>query len=385
MTNFSRSTRSLRSSGPRRCASLVIVGASARAAAQSAIRAGYEPWCVDLFADRDLQAIAPVRRCPSHAYPGALVELIADGPPGAPVLLTGALENYPQVLRSIEARRPLLGLKARQIERVRDPALWAARTVPHRGLVKQVRGSNGSGIRPWDPAEPLGPGEYVQAFAPGTSISAVFQGKARGVGVPGVGVPGVRMVGVTHQIVGDPALGARPFQYAGSIGPIRLNPTAHERLFRIGQEIAEPHGLRGLFGIDAILDGDTVTAVEINPRYTASMEVLERATNGSVLQGRCDPPDASDPRAPEPPCWAKAYVYAKEDAIVGDLYEHLGEQDVADVPHPGTCIRAGHPVCTVLARCCGPDCVGRLHALAHRVYTRGLHAIARNAVPLPGG
>ena len=91
---------------------IIILGASARAAAQSARRADYEPWCVDLFADRDLREIATVHPCPPNEYPGAMLRLLEQAPPGAGVLLTGAMENYPDLLQAIAYQRPLLGSSA---------------------------------------------------------------------------------------------------------------------------------------------------------------------------------------------------------------------------------------------------------------------------------
>ena len=43
---------------------LILFGASTRAAAFSALRAGLRPWCADLFADADLQAHCPAMRLP---------------------------------------------------------------------------------------------------------------------------------------------------------------------------------------------------------------------------------------------------------------------------------------------------------------------------------
>jgi hypothetical protein len=46
---------------------VLILGASARAAAYSARRADLQPACIDLFADRDLAAVCPSRRiAPEH-------------------------------------------------------------------------------------------------------------------------------------------------------------------------------------------------------------------------------------------------------------------------------------------------------------------------------
>src|SRR5262245_49210022 len=71
---------------------LMIFGASTRAAAFSALRAGLEPWCADLFADRDHQAACSVARVSSKGYPttfGAMVQSDMAGP----WMYTGALEN----------------------------------------------------------------------------------------------------------------------------------------------------------------------------------------------------------------------------------------------------------------------------------------------------
>ena len=46
---------------------------------------------------------------------------------------------------------------------------------------------------------------------------------------------------------------------------------------RIGEVISGEFGLRGLFGVDAIKRQDSIYPVEANPRYTASVEVLELA------------------------------------------------------------------------------------------------------------
>ena len=75
---------------------LAIVGASVRAAAFSAVRAGFEVVAADLFADADLRAICETTRIES-GYPDALADWLAstecDG-----WLFTGALENHHEVV-----------------------------------------------------------------------------------------------------------------------------------------------------------------------------------------------------------------------------------------------------------------------------------------------
>ncbi|MBI1337880.1 MAG: ATP-grasp domain-containing protein [Phycisphaera sp.] len=365
---------------------LVILGASARAAAASAVRAGYAPYCMDLFTDRDLRAMAPAVRCPSGQYPHGFVALL-NGPavPGdARVLITGAMENYPTVLREIEKTRKLWGLSGRMIEELRHPLVW--RTVPprpsyfhalrvleetpvlmnknERYLVKRRLGAGGRGVRPWVYNEALDEHEYLQSYLEGTPMSAVYLADTG------------RCVtlGVTQQVIGDPHFGAPPFGYCGTLGPILLPETTHNRVRAIGEALSEYFALSGLFGVDFILDRhDHPHPVEVNPRYTASVEVIEEALGVCVLsqqpQALTDQPIAEEEHASVHPM-GKAIVFARCDCVVGDLYDEFTTGEVSDVPDAGVRVEAGHPVCTVVARGDDRNTLAQLHDLAKRVYTR---------------
>src|SRR5262245_17671687 len=99
---------------------LLIFGASARAAAFSALRAGLRPWCADLFGDADLQACCPVRVLAPGSYPRGFIQAASEGPPG-PWMYTGGLENRRSVVRRISATRPLWGNSAAVLRRARSP------------------------------------------------------------------------------------------------------------------------------------------------------------------------------------------------------------------------------------------------------------------------
>src|SRR5262245_47579876 len=102
--------------------SLLIVGASTRAAAFSAGRAGLYPLCADLFADRDLQTRYLVTRIPGGAYPAGFVDFIGRAP-DVPWIYTGGLENHPLLVRRMASIRRLWGND--------QPALRAARSPSH--------------------------------------------------------------------------------------------------------------------------------------------------------------------------------------------------------------------------------------------------------------
>ena len=70
---------------------LSVVGASARAAAGSAQRAGWAVRTSDLFGDDDLRALAEYEPL-DGSYPMAFEDFVGRGPE-IPWLYTGALEN----------------------------------------------------------------------------------------------------------------------------------------------------------------------------------------------------------------------------------------------------------------------------------------------------
>ena len=98
--------------------SLLIVGASARAAAHSAQRGGFHVQAIDLFNDLDLRTVADCRH--SFDYPYDLGSL-SRAFPDSPFLYTGALENFPDVVSEIAESHTLLGNDATVLKYVRDP------------------------------------------------------------------------------------------------------------------------------------------------------------------------------------------------------------------------------------------------------------------------
>ena len=160
---------------------------------------------------------------------------------------------------------------------------------------------------------------------------------------------------------------------------------------RLGECLARQFGLIGLFGVDAILSGDEVWPVEVNPRYTASVEVLERAMGLSAIDlhvyacrlGRCQ---ADRGQALSAPC-GKAIVYASSPVCVSrrlvrylDGLNRAGRwPHVADIPTIGQTIPAGHPVVSVFAHGATLACA-QTHLEAHTRQVREM--LDRLAAPI---
>lgn len=351
---------------------LAVVGASSRAAAFSALRAGYCPLACDLFADQDLRAACAWIQVKREHYPGRLPEYLA-GHPHLPVIYTGGLENHPEVLESLAAHRSILGNSATVVRAARDPhrlhdtlrkegllspQVRGATDPPGstRGwLVKPLKGSGGAGIRPAR-STPVGDDVYFQEVVRGVPASALYV-SSRDATV---------FLGITRQLVGESWLRAPPFTYCGSIGPLPVESITRNLLARTGSTIASEFGLRGLFGLDLVLRDREVWVIELNPRYTASVEILEEALDLRAVDlhvRACQ--DRGLPLLPDTPPGGdtgtggvgKAIVYAGKDLrVCGDLArkcevtEEGAAWKLADIPAPGEQIGRGRPVVTLFER-----------------------------------
>jgi predicted ATP-grasp superfamily ATP-dependent carboligase len=349
---------------------LAIVGASTRSAAASAVRSGFQPLAADLFADADLQRIATTTRI--RPYPEGLLDWMrAVEPPSW--MYTGALENYPELVDQLAWIAPLLGNSGDVLARVRSP--WelsgslcgagllfpetraSAEGLPIDGtwLAKTYNGASGSGVRIFGGNENGMEQVCYQKRIDGTPCAAVYvasQGEAQ-------------LLGVTRQIIGEPWLRAHGFQYAGSIGPWPVAEATRATLVRLGNVLSAQFELAGLFGVDFVLDGEQVWTVEVNPRYTASVEIVERCTPVMAIAAHVAACDglASDieragaPARDESNCHGKATLFATRDVVISQEFADYSIAEsllspwpmLGDVPAAGTPIENGRPVLTIFA------------------------------------
>ena len=368
--------------------SILIIGASTRAAAFSALRASFVPCCHDMFADIDLQEQADAR-CVAD-YPAGLLHAGRSRPPSA-WLYTGALENHPRMVDRLAAVSPLLGNTGPVLRRVRHPrelssALRRAglecprfssepNGIPIDGswLVKPRRSAGGKDVAAWMGQPLAGHGQrdwYLQERIEGQAIAAVYLADGhRG-----------QFLGATEQLIGRAWGAPGEFSYAGSVGPLPLTSAEQTACERIGAALAADFGLRGLFGVDAVRNAAGIWPVEVNPRYPASAEVLERVSGISLIGAHvaaCRGAFSAEIPVRELPAAhrfaGKLIHYALEDReattpFVARLMSQRGGDRlmplVADIPRPGTRLRAGWPICTLLAD--GANREGVLNELTRR-------------------
>jgi uncharacterized protein len=215
---------------------------------------------------------------------------------------------------------------------------------------------------------------FYQKLVRGVSFSAVFlAADNRAV-----------LIGATRQLVGEPWTGAQRFAYCGSLWPTLLPGPVLAILSGLGDCLAAEFGLTGLFGVDFVVRGDRVSVLEVNPRYVASVEVLERASAVplSVVRQHVDScasavlPTAMPTR--ERFSCGKAILFADRSIRIGQRFEELVARwdldqpwsPLADIPVEGSMIQPGHPILTLRAEAATPRAVGqRLRQLARKVRT----------------
>jgi len=362
---------------------LIVAGASVRAFAASAARAGWAVHAADLFGDQDLRDVAS-SVVTIRPYPDGLPAALA-GFPRAPVVYTGALENHPHLLAALGRVGPLAGCPPDRVARVRDPGSLGAvvraaglgfpetqsepRGVPTDGswLVKPRASAGGHGIHRWFGGEPQpAPGRVVwQRRVAGRSWSAGYllaAGRAR-------------LLAFSRQLIGSRWCRAGPFAYSGSLAvdPASLVEPVGEQLRRLGGALEKEFGLVGLVGVDLVIDPQRrVHVIEVNPRPTASLELVEWATGLSLAAAHLAAcglaASPSEPRSWQG-TWAKAVLYANrplvcDKAVVATLFAEppvsaapAAWPAVADIPQAGQTVPAGGPVCTVYATAASATCV----------------------------
>src|SRR5205807_2172903 len=192
---------------------------------------------------------------------------------------------------SVLARRGTLwGNPPAVLRRVRDPVRLARALTAHglpapavrlsaprppartRWLVKPRASGGGSGITPWCgrrvPAR-----SYLQQWIAGVPGSVVFAADGRRA------VP----LGVSRLLAGDRAFGAGPFRYCGNIlGGADAGLAAIAG--RIAALVTREFRLVGVNGIDFVTRRGVPYPLEVNPRYTAALELVERAHNLGIFE-----------------------------------------------------------------------------------------------------
>lgn len=339
---------------------LVIAATSARGYAQAAVSSGYEVVTLDAFADADTQRIArQAFKLKMHAqgvdaedFKRILAQISLDEVDG---FLYGSLfDAQPELLSWVAARVPLLGNMPEVLEQVKgfgffklldelnithpevrldvpeDAASW---------LSKKLGGSGGTHIKPANQGEAGGYFQkiYYQKKMAGKPVSMLFVAEGKM----------AQLIGFNQQFVAPTA--DMLYRFAGAVSGIDLPALAQQQFGLAAQQLTATMGLRGINSLDAILDGETLWILELNPRLSATFHLYPNLFAAHMQGCTGNLTGFSLQQAP-----AKAQLILYADDAVEIPIDFVWPDWVADIPSvvdkaSSVKIAQNAPVCTVLA------------------------------------
>jgi uncharacterized protein len=340
---------------------VLIAGFSGRALAASARRAGYHPLIADCFGDEDTRALALAFRGLTMDFERgilgeelmpALEALAATAPPAGLVCGSG-FEDRPALIAALAERWKLLGNGAETVARLKDPlafaALCQAHEIPHPQtradpppepadwLVKRRGGAGGAHIRVAPASGRKGSASYYQRRLPGRPISVQLLADGRTAAI----------LGMSAQWSAPTA--EKPFRYGGAVRPAAADPDCEARLAAVARHLAEAVGLRGLNSMDFMVHEDAYWLLEINPRPGATLDIFE-PEEGSLFALHLAACEGGLPSRLAPLDGAMAHSILYAEANLPALPAIDWPDWTADRPRAAISVRAGEPICSVLAR-----------------------------------
>lgn len=340
---------------------IIIAAIASRPYVQAAVEAGYEVIAIDCFADLDTKHLAKkVYQVPMQnggLDRNELLKLINGiNSHGLLGLCYGAgFEMQPELLAEVHQVVPVIGNADEVVMVCKDPMLFFATCdaleviypeamldMPKSSngwLQKTIGGSGGSHVKPADCCDVLENGVYYQKHQAGRSVACLFIAN----------VDDVQMIGFHEQWLDGSAIA--PYCYGGAVTQIEISLVAKARLTKYVAKLTKAIGLVGISSCDAIVNGDDVYVLEVNPRLSATIDLyvseypdlIERHVKACSKK----PLRSLVANAAGRVSHAHLVIYAKDELVI----EHgfCWPRWVADRPEDGSHFKAGMPVCTVFS------------------------------------
>jgi uncharacterized protein len=341
---------------------------SARPYVQAATAAGYEVIALDAFADRDTRQLTHKTYALPYsngsfdvdALRRVMPQLAEHNPLG--FVYGSGFESQPAILSMVEQYMPLIGNSVRVVRNMKRAvtffALLDVLNIPHPAfrlqqltqqdlnattwLIKRNGGAGGTHIRKVNGHESLATGDYYQQELQGIPVSLLFIADGKN----------VREIGFNQQWLAPTAL--MPYRYGGAVSQADMPPQAKQQLLQAARKLTSAVGLRGINSLDAMMSGEQLWILELNPRLSSTMD-LYPALGAQLFDCHVKARKGQLVDLPIGELRAKAHyiVYAPEDMTIAE--SSIWPAWVADISPPATQISEGDPVCTVLAEADSAD------------------------------
>lgn len=269
---------------------LIIAAASVRGYVQAAVACGYEVIALDAFIDEETKAIA--KQAFKLKFDGFVLDeahfkqvfLEIDSSDIEGFLYGSLFDGCPYVLDWVAKHVPVIGNSADVLKHAKDFSFFAlldSLSIVHpevhlnlpnlveesqfgNWLSKEVGGCGGQHIRPADLRDtPDFDKVYYQQKIIGTPISMLFVADGNT----------AHLIGFNQQLTAPTK--CLPYRFAGAINNVALQPNIRMAFEHAAQKLMSALHLRGICSIDAILEGDNVWLLELNPRLSATFHLYE--------------------------------------------------------------------------------------------------------------
>ncbi len=315
---------------------------------ENAAAHGHNVTAVDGFNDWDARFFGTlVEPDATREGPGLLAGFSAL-PKDVPVIFCSPVESYPEVVEKASKTRRVFNSPPSAMQKSRDfgfirkfvgdvisaPEFDADADGKARPgwIIKRTKSAGGVGIREDDGV--LGEGEYRQKFVEGASVGAMYFTSGSG----------TKFCGVAAHI-------NEGYKFAGCVYPAEAETGALGAVERFGQKFAEAVGLVGWWGADFILTEGPPYLLEVNPRFTAGMELMARA-HGIDLCGTQSAAFSGDKchfeMGPNLGYYGRLVVYASEGTVFKNPEKRF-KAGMRDVPPDGARIAKGEPMLSIYA------------------------------------
>ncbi|MEE8514885.1 MAG: ATP-grasp domain-containing protein [Gammaproteobacteria bacterium] len=341
---------------------VLIAALSGQALANSAKRAGYGAYVLDVFGDTDTRRASLASEVIGTCREGFDAERLISAalrlyPRGRDTRLVygSGFEHCPDLLARLGRKFRVVGTRPEVIRQVKDPVsffcLLERLGIPYpettvklpraktRWLIKRTGAAGGGHIRllPVDRADIADERHYYQRRLEGRSCSLVFLANGK--------VATVLGYNTQWHAANVPET---PFLYGGAVSAAELEPRIKRAIEESVAELVRAVDLRGLCGLDFIVQDNAFWVLELNPRPPATFELHEQ--HGVLFHAHLEACEGRLVRLPER--WSRtvnAHAVLYADRPLSISMRGGWPAWVSDRPADGTLIPYGDPICTVHA------------------------------------